>query len=397
MFTLSAEQSEATELVADWLYNDLGPTFYLAGHAGTGKTTLARHLADKLNGKALFAAYTGKAAYVMRTKGMKASTLHSLIYTPTKEKFAEIERLQALVKTELEAIELAQARKDLKTLLQPKFTLRENSPLEHADLLIIDECSMVDQTMAADILSFNTPILILGDPGQLPPIKGTGYFTDRTPDFLLTQIHRQAEGDPIIDLATQARKGYPLMFGVYGESRVCQIRQLGDFEYFNTDQILCGKNNTRRSLNTQMRTSLGYYSPYPEVYEKLICLRNNPLKGLLNGMMFIVVETEDTGVTLRMKLQPEDESKTPITTFVHKFPFDEYNTPGSADLLDWKQRQGADEFDWGYAITVHKSQGSQWESVILIDDGFGSWDRLLRKQWLYTGITRAAKRITIAM
>src|SRR6188508_3047527 len=84
MPTFSPEQDAALKAVADWLKIKPGsraPVFRLFGYAGTGKTTLARHIAEGVDGKVLFAAFTGKAAQVMRNKGCAgASTIHSLIY-----------------------------------------------------------------------------------------------------------------------------------------------------------------------------------------------------------------------------------------------------------------------------------------------------------------------------
>ena len=70
---------------------------------------------------------------------------------------------------------------------------------------MIDECSMVDEELGRDLLSFGKPILVLGDPAQLPPVKGGGFFTETAPDVMLTEIHRQAEGSAIIRASRAAR------------------------------------------------------------------------------------------------------------------------------------------------------------------------------------------------
>ena len=153
--------------------------FRLFGYAGTGKTTLARHVAENVDGEVQFGAFTGKAALVLREKGCgEARTIHSMIYRP----------------------------KDLDTE-EPSFVLNEDSPASKASLIVIDECSMVDEELGRDLLSFGKKVLVLGDPAQLPPVKGGGYFTEQEPDVMLTDVHRQAADNPIVRLSMQIRAG----------------------------------------------------------------------------------------------------------------------------------------------------------------------------------------------
>ena len=116
---------------------------------------------------------------------------------------------RAMIRTREEAI---------KEMHRPTFVLNSEGPVRDADLIVLDEVSMVNETMAADLMSFGKPILVLGDPGQLPPIKGEGAFTQAVPDVMLTEIHRQAEGSAIIRLATMAREGKFIPFGTYSDS-----------------------------------------------------------------------------------------------------------------------------------------------------------------------------------
>jgi exodeoxyribonuclease-5 len=159
-------QDAALTAASAWLKTARGRAsiFRLFGYAGTGKTTLARHLAESIDGKVLFAAFTGKAASVMRSKGCQgATTIHSLIY---------------------------KARDSGRET--PTFDLWDEAPASKAKLIIIDECSMVDAELARDLMSFGVPLLVLGDPAQLPPIQGGGFFTSTKPDAMLTEVHRQA-------------------------------------------------------------------------------------------------------------------------------------------------------------------------------------------------------------
>src|SRR5437868_8557849 len=197
MTVFTPHQDAALKAVAAWLKAKPGQgstpqTFRLFGYAGTGKTTLARHLAEAVDGKVLYAAFTGKAALVMRSKGCeRASTIHSLIYK-TRESGEEV----------------------------PSFDLWDDAPASKASLIVIDECSMVDAELGRDLMSFGVPLLVLGDPAQLPPIQGGGFFTDTEPDAMLTEVHRQAADNPIIRLSMQVREGERLTPGNYGLTRV---------------------------------------------------------------------------------------------------------------------------------------------------------------------------------
>ena len=197
MTTFTLHQDQALRAVADWLKakpgkNGTPPVFRLFGYAGTGKTTLARHIADGVNGNVKFAAFTGKAALVMRNKGCdNASTIHSLIYR-TRESGEE----------------------------QPSFELWDDAPASKAKLIVIDVCSMVDAELGRDLMSFDCPLLVLGDPAQLPPIQGGGFFTDAEPDAMLTEVHRQAQDDPIVRMSMAVREGRALDLGTFGESEV---------------------------------------------------------------------------------------------------------------------------------------------------------------------------------
>src|SRR5690348_5171342 len=197
MPVFSPQQDDALRAVAAWLKakpgrGDTPPLFRLFGYAGTGKTTLARHLAEHVDGKVAFAAFTGKAALVMRRKGCAAaSTIHSLIYR-ARESGEET----------------------------PSFELWDEAPASKAKLIVIDECSMVDAELGRDLLSFGVPVLVLGDPAQLPPIQGGGFFTEAEPDAMLTEVHRQAADDPIVHLSMAVREGERVEPGRYGDSEV---------------------------------------------------------------------------------------------------------------------------------------------------------------------------------
>jgi exodeoxyribonuclease-5 len=359
------EQDQALAAVARWLAATGGPqVFRLFGFAGTGKSTLARHLAEHVDGDVAFAAFTGKAALVMRSKGCRdARTLHSLIYRATD--------------TETE---------------EPSFVLNDESDAAHAKLIIVDECSMVDEELGRDLLSFGKKVLVLGDPAQLPPVKGGGFFTEAEPDVMLTQVHRQAADNPIIRLSMMVREGQPLSRGVYGDTRIISRAELDPAFVTGADQVLVGMNKTRRAYNGRLRQLRGFTGAMPQSGEKLVCLRNNRKKGLLNGALFTV---KSAGAVRRGKVRllvtPEEgeAGKLQRVAVIPQF-FD-----GGEGEIPYALRKDSDEFDFGYALTVHKAQGSQWDHVTLFDESFAFREH--RARWLYTGVTRAAKQLTLVV
>ncbi|MBB6013331.1 exodeoxyribonuclease-5 [Aquamicrobium lusatiense] len=370
----SPQQDEALRAVATWLKAGRPQLFRLFGYAGTGKTTLARYFAEHVDGQVQFAAFTGKAAQVLRSKGAtNARTIHSLIYRPRGEEAVEDETTG-------------------KTSMSPTFSLNRQSPIAKAALVVIDECSMVDEQLGRDLLSFGTPILVLGDPGQLPPISGGGFFTEQEPDFLLTEIHRQARDNPIIRMALDVREGRDLAYGDYGGARVIGKDEVTQDLVLDADQVLVGTNRTRRRYNRRLRELKGFTADYPQAGDKLVCLRNDPAKGLLNGSLWKVMtasrETVKPGINLLVSPEEDDPDRGVAKIKLLKAAFEDAEAE-----IPWQQKRRFDDFDYGYALTVHKAQGSQWNDVVLFDESWAFKDT--RERWLYTAITRAADRLTI--
>lgn len=362
----SPQQDEALTAVAQWLKRGDTRLYRLFGYAGTGKTTLARHIAEGVDGDVLFAAFTGKAAAVLRDKGCEgASTIHSLIY---RSRGAEDEEET------------------------PSFVLNRQSELTKADLIVIDECSMVDEELGRDLLSFKVPVLVLGDPAQLPPVRGGGFFTEAEPDMMLTEVHRQARDNPIIRMSMQVREGGELMLGGDEQARVITKRDIDADQVMKADQVLVGLNRTRRLYNGRIRALSGFRDPMPAAGEKLVCLRNNKTKGLFNGSTWTVkaLRGEAKGM-VKMELMPDDETgKRGVDVAVLTDFF-----TGAEEDIPFSARRDSDEFTYGYALTVHKSQGSQWDDVVLFDESRAFREH--RARWLYTGITRAAERLTVVV
>jgi exodeoxyribonuclease V len=242
-FTPSDLQARAIRAIKDWFLHRTADqqVFRVFGYAGVGKTSITRHAIDELgldtmtrsadgivsgSDGVLYAAYTGKAALVMTRKGTPASTIHSLIYRVSEATPEEIERVEqeiAEIRAKLTTLDstlrlfeesrLRSLEIRLADIHKPRFVLNGQSIVRDAALIVLDEVSMVGDDMARDLLAFGKPILVLGDPGQLPPIRGEGAFTKAAPDVMLTEIHRQAGESAIIRLATMARQGQPIPYG----------------------------------------------------------------------------------------------------------------------------------------------------------------------------------------
>ena len=123
-----------------------------------------------------------------------------------------------------------------------------------------------------------------------------------------------------------------------------------------------------------------------------MCLRNNPQKKLLNGQIWIASEVKKrSGARYSMLLDPDEptgKAKSQAKVVTHAAFFS-----GEEDALSWPERRQFDEFTFGYCLTVHKAQGSQWDNVYLFDESFVF--REDRQRWLYTGVTRASEKITV--
>jgi exodeoxyribonuclease-5 len=395
----SSDQQGALDAITRWFVaarRGAAPqVFYLAGPAGTGKTTIAREVPGLLRADALFAAFTGKASQVLRSKGCEpASTLHSLIYIrvssaaelrlPIVQRQLRAELLDPYTRAQLE-----QEVRILKLqLAEQQWMVNPDSALADADLLICDEVSMVNEDLALDLLSFGVPILVLGDPEQLPPVSGGGYFTARVPDYMLTQVHRQAGASPVLALATRIREG----------------GKLGPFErqFLNVDillahdQVLCGKRLTRWQLTTDMRQRLGRPFALPVPGDKIMCLRNDRELGIFNGQLFEVMDTGPAARPGYHGLHLLSDADTALRVDAPAGPF--ISDADEREACEGRRRLPANSglFTFANAITVHKSQGSEWRTVALIDEASIFYrDPDTPRRWLYTGITRASEQVSI--
>lgn len=379
---LSADQQNAISTLIMWFKDSQkSPYITLGGYAGTGKTTVISLFRNELNSlnkniSVAFCSYTSKAARVLsnRLKDNNSvfqndtiSTIHSLIYSPMVDDSSN---------------EIVGWEKK-KTL--------------NANLIVVDEASMVDEQIWRDLLYYRIPIIAVGDHGQLPPI-GSKFNLMEKPNLKLEQIHRQAEGNPIIELSILARTKGEISTGKFGTNIKKFLRN--DFDasesitellqnYREDTTILCGFNTTRVKLNKYVRGALGFENPMPEARDRVICLKNNSKKSIFNGMLGKVLFTNDLDeLFLEAGIQMDYETDYYFGTLLKE----QFN---SKETLIKLARKEVDLFDFGYALTVHKSQGSQSKRVILFEERAQSMDDDMWKRWLYTAVTRAEEELFV--
>jgi exodeoxyribonuclease V len=428
---LVGQQLEAVEAVKTWHSNDgRAQTFRLFGYAGTGKTTVARELVSALglDGKARYAAFTGKAAHVLASKGCHgAQTIHSLIYHPVekaRERLNELYLQRNDATDPAEQLRLDQAiEAEQREIDSPGWIVNPTSELLDADLLVLDEVSMVDSTMALDLLDFGVPTLVLGDPAQLPPIDGTGYFTDAVPDVLLTEIHRSALDSPVTRLATAVREAdeSDSQLGVPGmdDNSGRWHRRLSPSEALRFEQVIVWRNATRWRLINAMRRAAGHEG-FPQAGERIIGLVNDREAGILNGQQLTVRETlgvtgRDDSRVLDIAATTEYGVEVVLRAWAVGFSGTDGETKARRQSSGPFRRPGVVAATFAHAITVHKAQGSQWGKVLVVDETAGlrsitgrnaqengagpdearAEATTMAKRWMYTAITRASDQVIL--
>jgi len=375
---LTKMQRTAIEKAIEWYYTESykKQLFVIGGYAGTGKTFIVKLLIEILGlatYNVLFCAYTGKAVNVLRMRGNIAQTIHKSFY--------QIYNNNSILRFKL--------KKELPSIVK---------------LIVIDEGSMINNKIVDDILSFKIPVIMLGDPGQLPPIFGRNTYMDE-PDVFLTEIMRQKDDNGILELATKARNNEKISFGTHKNTRVISFDKVTDIEKY--DIVLCWKNSMRIKMNSLIREKLGFTHIYPSRNEKLVCLNNNYVHEvtyndigivIVNGLNCIslsdVQNIDDEQDTFVLRYKPDfiKENSYYFETRCNKSIFDNIGDISKCNVAEIPQ--DIVNIDFGYSLTVHKSQGSEWDNVLVINDYGGSNDDY--PKWLYTAITRSKKSITIA-
>lgn len=387
--SLTEEQKHVLRSILQWYVDKNFPYITLGGYAGTGKTTVIALLRKIIHEKrpnfsVAFCAYTGKASRVLANKleaekillpQDSVSTIHGLIYQSQMDKEGRV---------------IGWKRKQV---------LKYN-------LIIVDEASMLNSQLWSDLQSYNIPILAVGDHGQLPPIEGS-FQLMKKPDLKLEKIHRQAVENPIIQLSMTVRQTGEIPVEKFSNTvikydrtdpLIHEIIQTKLQQLDEDTMLLAGTNKTRIQLNKEIRQLQYRETAEPEVGDKVICVKNNWDKYIYNGMTGTVRHIKngynDDGESLWYEAEIEmDEQNILYTGKIWKAQF---NAPSSIkDVPKLPNKESIDLFDFGYALTVHKAQGSQAKKVILFEERFQKMDDEMWKRWLYTAITRAEEELYI--
>jgi len=417
----SSDQIAAQEKILRWLSETPGGgVFRVFGYAGTGKTTLIKWLVAKFGAVVRVAAYTGKAADVLCRKGVRAMTIHRMIYLVVEESRVELAEIVWRLETEpdmpsLEREQLNIRRDYLEKFLErPHFVLNnkafDNTPVR---LIVIDEVSMIDQKLARDLLSFGINILVFGDPMQLQPWgkdEETGedaypYFMNDDPDVMLQQIHRQAEGSQIIQASMKLRKGERLLASPLKKNVVPEfvVADRGNFLAVLDncwwhegvfEQIIVGSNLERFRFNVRVRRRRNIKSAVPVAGERVICLHNNNAHGLRNGSQWMVKSVDEypakpEHIDLHL-VSLDGNVEIGCKVWRDLFLMDEKRFK---EKMKGKNLREVEQFDFAYAITCNKAQGSEWKSVMVVDESRKWKERWMN--WLYTAVTRASERVLV--
>ncbi len=387
---LSRDQQAAIDAVKAWLETEK-PTLTLGGLAGTGKTTIIAKILEELgqNNPIDVCAFTGKAASVLRAKGVPATTMHSLIYQP--EKWCDTcEKIAESVGKGENRVCIDCQRPTVRTKFMPV-------PFIDSYLVIVDEASMLNANHVRDLEGMVDKILYVGAHGQLEPI-GRDPGIMRSPDLRLEKIHRQAETSRIIQFAHHVRLqrspgGWRKVAeqmdwdgkDPHGGVVVRQGERPSGRILNEADIVLCGFNNTRVAVNSAIRKLRGFTDELPEPGERLICLQNDSELGLFNGLLVTVKNRHS------QKVRWEHPSYDVVDDTGKEY-FNIEMTPdqfGKEKKLE-RTRKGLGVFDFGYCLTCHKSQGSEFEKVAVLEQIAGSWESA---RWRYTAATRASMQL----
>jgi len=365
----------------------------ISGYAGSGKSTLVRFIIDALDvdeNNVCYCAFTGKAAEVLRKKGNKnACTLHKLLY-------------ESIPKPE-------------------GGFFRKPKPVLDYKVIVVDEVSMAPKTLIDLLFTHNVYVICLGDPGQLPPIDKDedNHLLDH-PHVFLDEIMRQAQESEIIRLTMKIRNNEPVDYYDGKEVKIIPYSQLNTGVLLWGDQILTATNAKRQTINNQMRQLLNYPN-HPVDGDKMICLRNYwedfSVEGdpLINGTIGILKNSFQTWREIprfvksnirRFDVLTGDLMIPDTNDMYDLVDMDQKMILTGEKCCDWKlsYRLGKlrlkygdivpKEFVYAYAITTHKSQGSEWNNVVVLEEKF-PFDKNEHARWLYTACTRSSEKLVL--
>ena len=368
----------------------------IAGYAGAGKSTLVRFIIEELKTYGVketdvcFACFTGKAAQVLLKKGNKnVITLHKLLYKSIPKESGGFVRIP--------------------------------NPSIPYKIVVVDEVSMAPKTLMDLLFKHNVYVICLGDPFQLPPVdkKEDNHLLD-APHIFLDEIMRQAQESEIIQLSMAIRENRPIEAFQGKEVQILNKEELNTGMLTWADQILVATNATRVSINTQMRKLLNF-GEKPQDGDKIICLRNywdcfsDNEEPLVNGTIGILKDSFLTKRYLPSIVKSTDglshidlivgDFISDSGMYFHSLEMDKKMIDTGEFSLDWKTVYQLNrnprtrdipplEFTYGYAITCHKAQGSEWDKVLVIEEKF-PFDKIEHARWLYTAVTRSSEKLVL--
>lgn len=389
---LTRKQEEGLRIAID-RYNHNEPYTVIAGYAGTGKSTLINFIIAALEvnpeDEVAYITFTGKASEVLREKGCpNAMTAHKLLYYS-------------------------------KQMPNGKFFYRPRPSLEKDyKVIVVDEVSMLPKDMWDLLLTHGIYVIACGDPFQIPPIdKNQDNGILNNPHIFLDEVMRQAKESDIICLSMDIREGKKINPFKGNDTQVFNKKDLCDGMYFWADQILVSTNKSRHDINSYIRDDLGRGFE-PEINDKVICLRNcwdtlseKQCDPLINGSIgtisamhmesidYIIMGQRVTAPVLVTDLiTSNDEYKNLHIDYTALTTGEKFFNPRQEYIIR-KNKQNPElpiEFNFGYAITGHRAQGSQWNKVLVLEESF-PFDKIEHARWLYTTVTRAAEKLTLIL
>ena len=387
---LTVKQLEGLNIAVQ-RYRDHEPYTVISGYAGAGKSTLVRFIVSALNltnEDVAYVAYTGKAASVLQHKGCpNATTAHKLLYNSrllSNGKYLKTPKMRGEIKYKL---------------------------------IVVDEVSMLPKPMWDLLLAHQIYILACGDPFQLPPVdKDADNHILDNPHIFLDEIMRQAQESEIIRLSMDIRLGNPIQYFKGNEVQVIRPNEVGEGHLFWADQILTATNAKRAEINKRMRAANGF-GDLPQNGDKVICLRNNwdiessdgnslvnGTIGYLQNIKFyhaifpcrrftldtpaiqadLIADTLEQDVYCSLDID-EKAVRTGVKAFTSQ---QEYA------IMHYAKMEPLIEFNYGYAITCHRAQGSEWGKVLVFEEAF-PFEREEHARWLYTAVTRAQDKLVL--
>lgn len=382
-FELSVKQNSILDNILQWYREHPSQYLTFGGYAGTGKTTmlgcLGQHLhKEKKNIKIAYCSYTGKASRVLQHKLRDAQSIFKSDYIGT---------IHGLI---------------YKAICDEKDNIigweRKSSDEFDYDLIIVDEASMVTSQIWNDLLSYGVPVLASGDHGQLPPVEGS-FNLMSNPALRLEEIFRQERDNPIIKASEIARRYGQIPFMNFSDNVRKMSKKDEDTQEFISDKmssfddqtmVLVGYNRTRVDLNKGIRQLLEFESLSPMYGDRVICLKNNPSMAIFNGMTgtILSISKNDVGNFYDAEIALDGEEE----VFSGPISVDQF---GKSETLTQYLSENMNLFDFGYALTVHKAQGSQAKRVILFEERFPQMTDDNWRRWLYTAVTRAEQELYI--